>query len=130
MPKLLNGIKGDSNPGSLDCECGILPLSHRALTLKCGLMLDFWAQQRSMRRRRPSGHESSSGIFGLLFFRTLSMTWERRQMFTSHKLGENSFGALQCLFAVHCRMSQGSVNDTDLSSKYLYNACRRGTELT
>ena len=33
MPKLLNGfgIKGDSNPGSLDCESGILPLSHRAL---------------------------------------------------------------------------------------------------
>ena len=30
MPKLLNGIKGDSNPGSLDCESGILPLSHRA----------------------------------------------------------------------------------------------------
>ena len=25
MPKLLNGIKGDSNPGSLDCESGILP---------------------------------------------------------------------------------------------------------
>ena len=30
MPKLLNGIKGDSIPGSLDCESGILPLSHRA----------------------------------------------------------------------------------------------------
>ena len=30
MPKLLNGIKGDSNPGSLDCESGILPLSYRA----------------------------------------------------------------------------------------------------
>ena len=29
MPKLLNGIKGDSNPGSLDCESGILPLSYR-----------------------------------------------------------------------------------------------------
>ena len=25
MSKLLNGIKGDSNPGSLDCESGILP---------------------------------------------------------------------------------------------------------
>ena len=30
MSKLLNGIKGDSNPGSHDCESGILPLSHRA----------------------------------------------------------------------------------------------------
>ena len=25
MPKLLNGNNGDSNPGSLDCESGILP---------------------------------------------------------------------------------------------------------
>ena len=30
MPKLRNGSKGDSNPGSLDCESGILPLSYRA----------------------------------------------------------------------------------------------------
>ena len=30
MPKLGNGSKGDSNPGSLDCESGILPLSYRA----------------------------------------------------------------------------------------------------
>ena len=30
MPKLRNGNKGDSNPGSLDCESGVLPLSHRA----------------------------------------------------------------------------------------------------
>ena len=30
MPNLRNGSKGDSNPGSLDCESGILPLSHRA----------------------------------------------------------------------------------------------------
>ena len=29
MPKLQNGSKGDSNPGSLDCEAGILPLSCR-----------------------------------------------------------------------------------------------------
>ena len=27
---LRNGSKGDSNPGSLDCESGILPLSYRA----------------------------------------------------------------------------------------------------
>ena len=27
MPKLRNGSKGDSNPGSLDCESSILPLS-------------------------------------------------------------------------------------------------------
>ena len=25
MPKLRNGNNGDSNPGSLDCESGILP---------------------------------------------------------------------------------------------------------
>ena len=30
MAKLRNGSKGDSNPGSLDCESGILPLSYRA----------------------------------------------------------------------------------------------------
>ena len=30
MSKLRNGSKGDSNPGSLDCESGILPLSYRA----------------------------------------------------------------------------------------------------
>ena len=30
MPKLLNGIKGDSKPGSLDCESGMLPLGYRA----------------------------------------------------------------------------------------------------
>ena len=31
MPKLRNGNKeGDSNPGSLDCESGILPLSYHA----------------------------------------------------------------------------------------------------
>ena len=29
-PNLRNGIKGDSNPGSLDCESGILPLSYCA----------------------------------------------------------------------------------------------------
>ena len=27
MPNLRNGSKGDSNPGPLDCESGILPLS-------------------------------------------------------------------------------------------------------
>ena len=30
MPNLRNGSKGDSNPASLDCESGILPLSYRA----------------------------------------------------------------------------------------------------
>ena len=30
MPKLRNCSKGDSNPGSLDCESDILPLSYRA----------------------------------------------------------------------------------------------------
>ena len=29
MPTLRNGNKGDSNPGALDCESGILPLSYR-----------------------------------------------------------------------------------------------------
>ena len=29
MPNLPNGSKGDSNPGSHDCESGILPLSYR-----------------------------------------------------------------------------------------------------
>ena len=30
MPKLRNGSKWDLNPGSLDCESGILPLSYLA----------------------------------------------------------------------------------------------------
>ena len=30
MPKRRNVSKEDSNPGSLDCESGILPLSYRA----------------------------------------------------------------------------------------------------
>ena len=30
MPNLQNVAKGDSNPGSLDCESHILPLSYRA----------------------------------------------------------------------------------------------------
>ena len=30
IPNLRNGSKEDSNPGSLDCEYGILPLSYRA----------------------------------------------------------------------------------------------------
>ena len=34
MPNLRNGSKGDSNPGSLDCESGILPLSYR-VSCKC-----------------------------------------------------------------------------------------------
>ena len=34
MPNLRNGTKGDSNPGSLDCESGILPLSYRAPYIK------------------------------------------------------------------------------------------------
>ena len=30
MPKLLSDRRQDSNPGSLDCESGVLPLNHRA----------------------------------------------------------------------------------------------------
>ena len=30
MSNLRNGSKGNANPGSLDCESGILPLSYRA----------------------------------------------------------------------------------------------------
>ena len=29
MPNLRNSTKGDLNPGSLDCESGVLPLSYR-----------------------------------------------------------------------------------------------------
>ena len=42
MPKLRNGSKGDSNPGSLDCESGILPLSYRAPHWMCQLALVHW----------------------------------------------------------------------------------------
>ena len=34
MPKLRNGSNGDSNPGSLACESGILPLSYRVPQIK------------------------------------------------------------------------------------------------
>ena len=34
MPNLRNGSKGDSNPGSLYCESGILPLTYCAPQLK------------------------------------------------------------------------------------------------
>ena len=37
--KHLNGIKGDSNPGYLDCESGILPLSHRAPGDTLGMLI-------------------------------------------------------------------------------------------
>ena len=30
MPNLRNGSKGDSNPGSLDCDSGIIPMGYRA----------------------------------------------------------------------------------------------------
>ena len=39
MPKLRNGSKGDSNPGSLHCESAILPLSYRALGIKAKIPL-------------------------------------------------------------------------------------------
>ena len=35
MPNLRNGSKGGFEPGSLDCESGILPLSYRAPYNKC-----------------------------------------------------------------------------------------------
>ena len=34
MPKLQNGSKEDSNPGSIDCASGILPLSYRGQIYK------------------------------------------------------------------------------------------------
>ena len=40
MPNLRNGSKGDSNPGSLDCESGILPLSYRAPHVLVQALLD------------------------------------------------------------------------------------------
>ena len=36
MPKLRNGNNGDSNPGSLDCESGILPTELPRSTSSCG----------------------------------------------------------------------------------------------
>ena len=35
MPNLRNGTKGGFEPGSLDCESGILPLSYRAPYNSC-----------------------------------------------------------------------------------------------
>ena len=48
MLNLRNGSKGDSNPGSLDCESGILRLTNRAPRetdegfLLIGLYRDVW----------------------------------------------------------------------------------------
>ena len=33
MPKLRNGSKGDSNPGTLDCQSGILPFVSRFMVV-------------------------------------------------------------------------------------------------
>ena len=35
MPNLRNGSNGDSNPGSLECESGILPVSHCVPDVLC-----------------------------------------------------------------------------------------------
>ena len=48
MPNLRNGSKGDSNPGSLGSESGVLPMSYRAphvmtFSLVCS---DKYTQQR------------------------------------------------------------------------------------
>ena len=45
IPKLRNGSKGDSNTGSLDCESGILKLSHRAphSRIQCQLCVTCFA---------------------------------------------------------------------------------------
>ena len=38
-PNFRNGSKGDSNPGSLDCESGILPLSYGAPLNSVGMIV-------------------------------------------------------------------------------------------
>ena len=55
MPNLRNGSTGDSNPGSLDCESSIMPLSYRAI------------KSMLMRCHGPSGTDHAdrfSGCFG------------------------------------------------------------------
>ena len=42
MPKHETVTKGDSNPGSLDCESGVLPLSYRAPNSEAG-PIQKWA---------------------------------------------------------------------------------------
>ena len=41
MPNLQNDSKGDSNPGSLDCESGILPLSYCAALMPFIYLLTY-----------------------------------------------------------------------------------------
>ena len=57
MPKLQNGGKGDSDPGSLDCEFSILPLSERALHESTTKFDTFLCTAR----------HSSKGLFPVLF---------------------------------------------------------------
>ena len=44
MPTVRNGSKWDSNPGSLDCESDILPLSYRAPQFDCNVTGDWMAK--------------------------------------------------------------------------------------
>ena len=59
MPKLQNGSKGDSNPGSIDCESGILQLSYHAVyvflpqrlpAVSCKLLMKSDSRFASIRR--------------------------------------------------------------------------------
>ena len=45
MPKLRNGNNGDSNPGSLDCESGILPTELPRSTNQLDMIMDVFARE-------------------------------------------------------------------------------------
>ena len=65
MRKLLNGIKGDSNPGSLGCESGILPLSYRAPGRSSGGSSDgVGASGRSSDVESSGGNSGACGSSG------------------------------------------------------------------
>ena len=40
MPNFETMAKGNSNPGSLDCESGVLPLSYRAMSMGFGIIIE------------------------------------------------------------------------------------------
>ena len=55
--------KGDSNPGSLDCESGILPLSYRAPLewprKECSILYRYGKTEESPKRVQPSAPDES-----------------------------------------------------------------------
>ena len=58
MPNLRNGSNGDSNPGSLDCESGVLTLSYRAPVTCTSSSIDVTLLHEYLKRDTSLGYSS------------------------------------------------------------------------